>query len=389
MIETDRRCAFLARLATALLAPWLLVALTGCLPDSGGNRPEGGPNASSEFASTAPDGPPAPPLPPAPPPRVSRPDAPDVAPAAEASPARPIAGAADLRRQPTATHRSMHRDQEPAGVVSWEAKPDPPTSVFHYEISGRYLFPIDRGVEVVMPAVPSHYLLLANRGVFRNRGRDEATTGCAAFDLRTGKIAAMIKDADFADSRGPMAISPNGVYVVDGTGTADLRVWSFEKRALFRTIRREGREGPEIVLFLDSTRLLTVTGSSECAVEILSVETGQPLMALKSLADRSPGTQITSYALSPGGRQMAIVAGQTLHVLDLNEGRETGRTNLAPFSSHGTLKWVGLAFRSDGRRVAAVGYSSDQFRVACWDMETGSASVDYIANLPPGARLYS
>lgn len=274
-------------------------------------------------------------------------------------------------------------------MVSWEAKPDPPTGDFHYEITGRYVFPLDRGVEAVMPAVPSHFLLLASRDGFRSHGRGDVTTGCAAFDLRTGKVAAMIKDDEFADSRGPMAISPDGVYVVDGTGTADLRVWSLEKRALFRTLRRKGREGPRIAFFLDPTRLLTVTGNSECLVEVFSVKTGEPITAFQSLKDRSGHARLTSHALSPGAHQIALLGGQTLHILDLNEGREVGRTNLAPFSGRGTLEWFGLAFRSDGRQIAAVGYSSDQFRVACWDMETGNALVDYVADLPQGSRLHS
>ena len=387
--EASGRAA-LKCLAAAIFVLWLAGIMTGCLPDSGTGQPESSEPAGSEFGSVVP--PPvvtAPPPPPQQPPRVARPDAPDVAPATGEPKASPIISQDNLRRQPPAAPE-MPYDQQPAGVVSWEVKPDPPVGQFQYEITGKYQFPLDRGVEVIATAVPSHFLLLASRSGFSGFHPGRPQCGCASFDLRTGKPAAMIKDDEFADSRGPIAISPDGVHVVDMKFMEnDLRVWSLREGVLSKRIPHENRQTPEVAFFIDPTRLLLAGGMGEHQVEILSVETGQTLLSFTALADRSNHIKAPIYAVSPGGNHLFIAEGQTLYVFDLKAGREIGRSNVAPLSSHGMFQWVGLAFRSDGGQVAGVGYSSDRFRVACWDTETGRAVIDYVANLPRMAHRHS
>jgi hypothetical protein len=264
------------------------------------------------------------------------------------------------------------------GVVSWSAKADPPAAGFQREYGGKYPAPLDSGVEGIFPEVQSHFILLASRTGFRG--------GCAAFDLRKGKPVALIEDREFTRGHGPIAISPDGAYVVDCEFMgSDLRVWSFNDRAICKRIPRHGGSSLRAAFFLDPTRLLIASGSFDLQMEVLSVETGQTLLAFSATDKRLKSLSSTAIAVSPGGRQMAVIQEQSLHIFDLQEGREVGRSNLPPFSEHGTMTWTGIAFRSDGGQLAAVGYGTWRFRVACWDMNTGKTVTDYVSDLPDGS----
>ncbi|MHC4177239.1 MAG: hypothetical protein ACYSWU_07020, partial [Planctomycetota bacterium] len=376
MIRTafERKASGITRVPAALAVLLVATVLLGCSSDSGSgvaSDPKEAPSAHGSSPPPPPGG--AIPGPPGVVPKITRPDQVKPPPIT-----RPSVSPTALRRQPPKEAAPgwprPGEKSEPVGVISWRAKPDPPPPDFQLEVSPKFPVPLQRGVGAVFCEVPSHFVLLvANQGFNK---------GCVALDLRKAKAAGTIKHDEFQARSEHLAMSPDGAYAVDCDFFGrELRLWSFGKQSMVHEFKPADRARIVAVQFLDPRRLLIAREQKPIRIEIFNVD-GSRIVEFPVMAEEDGDCNGRSIAVSPGGRQVAVVVGNTLLVHATDSGEMIGKSRLPKLEQMGLGGCMGLAYRPDGGQLAAVWRWMSNRRLACWDMSTGEALADRVSECP-------
>ena len=285
----------------------------------------------------------------------------------------------NLRRVPPAPHRDSLNSPLTAankGVVHWDAKPDPCDPGEPIQITAKYPVPLQDDVRIHMPTLPSAYaLLVVGRGL---RG------GCMAIDLTRAKPKGTIESREFQDKPEANAMSPNAKWVTDSDFFGkSLRFWDLEKGAPHKQVALGDRGQIRGVQFVDNDRAVIVRELVR-DVEVVVVSASEAKVeSTASLAlDVNMDFQVS---VSPGGRQLALVTDKQLLIYSLR-GRKLAEYNLGPFGGAVFPKLQGMAFRHDGKYLAAAWRDREnRRRFICWDMSSGRAMVDTVEESIPVA----
>lgn len=191
------------------------------------------------------------------------------------------------------------------------------------------------------------------------------------------------------DEIGCVALSPDGRWLASGSRDHTIRFWSAKAAPEVPMDCSLPQATREVYLADDGQRLATVTTNN--FIQIWSVTNFQRLAEGPiPFTKRMPWSnrQWTQVALSPGGHRLVLGGepesdpnGESVCLIawDLPSERRT-------LAYHGLQTWpAGLAFSSDGRRLAAAGHFGEG-QALIWDAQTGQR-LGTLTNLPGRSGL--
>ncbi len=213
------------------------------------------------------------------------------------------------------------------------------------------------------------------------------TAGYAAVQREAARSAPLLWLRENQASITAVAFSPDGAYIVSGSGDQTLRLWDAKTGSFISQPLAGHSSGVTSVAFSpDGARI--VSGSSDNTLRLWDAKTGSAIG--QPLAGHASG--VTSVAFSPDG--MRIVSGSLDDTLRLWDAR-TGRPISQPLAGH-TSGVTSVAFSPDGSRIIS---GSHDKTVRLWDARTGSpigqpltghtSGVTSVAFSPDGMRIVS
>jgi DNA-binding beta-propeller fold protein YncE len=180
-----------------------------------------------------------------------------------------------------------------------------------------------------------------------------------------------------------VAVTPDGKYVVSGSGDKTLRLWEL---ATGQEVRRfTGHAGSVTSVAVTPDGKYIVSGSGNKTVRVWDLATGQEVRRFTGHQD-----WVNSVAVTPDGKY--VVSGSddnTVRLWELATGKEGGR-----FTGHDDSVWS-LAVTPDGQYVVS---GSGDKTVRVWDLATGQevrrftgheGSVFSVAVTPDGQYVVS
>jgi WD40 repeat protein len=171
------------------------------------------------------------------------------------------------------------------------------------------------------------------------------------WDMTTGEQLRVLKG-----TASSVVFSPNGRYVLTGSGANTARLWDVVTGKLLRSFGRPTAGVYSVAFSMDGRRILT--GSTDKIARLWSATSGQLIRSFKGHADA-----VVSVAFSNDGRY--IVTGsfdKTACVWDTSTGQK-----LRSFVGH-TERVTFVAFSPDGRSVLT---GSEDGTALLWDAVTG------------------
>lgn len=200
------------------------------------------------------------------------------------------------------------------------------------------------------------------------------------FDARSGRS---LGDTKTEDGSLPLAIDPTGKRLAGraqgfhGGSKSRVDVWDWSgpkptHLVSFTPITSGSKawRDVEALAFVDPQTLLV--HGNDGSVSAWTVGAGQAVGLWEARSERGRFYAVRDWALSPGGRQVALLTGDRVLLLDT----ATGQTLTTLPDADSRLRAV--AFSPNGRYVAAAGPG----RVKRWNLTTAEAGPDIA--LPPG-----
>jgi WD40 repeat protein len=188
----------------------------------------------------------------------------------------------------------------------------------------------------------------------------------AVWNVFTGELERSLEHP--SGSIGDAIFSPDGNYLVTGSGDSKARLWQIPDWT-------SQPLGPKVLAFLDwaafsrDKRRVAISGQDE-KIKVYDFEQEPRKITLPSGAEN-----LTTYsvALSNDGRWLASGSGGTIHVLDLE-------SNIIAATLKGHMHGVfSLSFSPDDRTLV----SSSGSRVIFWHVETWQELMRFQDNVPP------
>ncbi len=278
---------------------------------------------------------------------------------------------------PPAVERAPAVEEEPADtgpdplyptadVAGWLVRPDTPSGPLALPRKS-YSFPFAEGSVVSFGRPPNSFLAITHR-----KGNLHAHV---TYDLAREAVTNVISHPQSLLT--PLRICPDGDYIAGRVrGEPKLRVYAMSNGAV--TLEQDLREGPSALGFVGPDRLFSIdtptSGSSEVHIWNL---------ASKSLEKKFPLNGVLNgenAVVSPGHGQLAVVAGTSLQVYDLNSFEKKGELPL-PDLARGTADnpnaCEGLAYSYDGIELAGLFKASDdKFRLVSWSVSRARPLLD-------------
>ena len=224
------------------------------------------------------------------------------------------------------------------------------------------------------------------RGVrFSRDGRRLFSSGTESmirvWDVAKGAEAAAPLEGQTAWG-GPLAISPNGLWMASGNGDSTIIVWNLTSHKLER--RLFGHSAPVHSLAISPDGQILASGGWDHTIRLWDLKTGQQLSLL-----RGHGDWLNWLSFSPDGQQLASQSRDGLIKL------WPATTGLEANALTGNPVWLqDVALSPDGRHVASV--ASGSSAVHLWDLTTltltllnghSSETVMCVAFSPDGRML--
>jgi hypothetical protein len=209
--------------------------------------------------------------------------------------------------------------------------------------------------------------------------------------LQRKATAVFARDASLAPN---YTLSPQGEYLVrlGSWPTFSAQVWSFQASKLLHTISLSPEAAQEIVGFIGPEQFIVhgQAADGKAAMEVLDAKTGQRARAIFAVHS---GGAVGSLALSPDGRYLAATGksktGQTLELFlyDTKSGSKDRSVPLSKIDARLVGRASGLAFSSDGSRLAILFEQSNQGFLMCFSMPTATKLGEHLYPGRFGARV--
>ncbi|HVX64718.1 MAG TPA: hypothetical protein VHC19_29130 [Pirellulales bacterium] len=266
------------------------------------------------------------------------------------------------------------KPEEPPPVIpaEWQTAVDPPSVPVTFDPERKYhiAFPGEANqTTLVRPDVCSPFAALrSGRGV--NQDWD-------LWDLVEVRRISSIRNVMMGDS--DYALSPDGRYLAS-TETFKKLIYIWDLR---------GKESVGILeLEQDCSSIHGIFFAGNEQLSCIANMRGDAKWFVWKMPDGLPertvelpdGVSRHAFALSPGGKYLAVIASGTpkaLRVYETATGEVRGETFLPDSLGSGT-NFDALAFSPDGEELAALDDGFAEARLACWNMESGelAASID-------------
>jgi WD40 repeat protein len=261
-------------------------------------------------------------------------------------------------------------------VQGWKAVPDP--SDFKGKLRGdiKISIPVKHTVQAADSTRPGALVALCDANPFGPRQ-------WGVLNLQTGAFAPAFTDpTHFEDPQ----LSPDGALLVGKVTPKQLRtpgleIWNFKTgKPLHRLAGKDAFTVPQAIGFAPGDLLITVTSKHfDGTLAATSTKTGAPAWEAKLPA----AVETKNAAISPGGKYVAAVYDKGLWLYDTATGQELSNHALPEPPEPATFgsKPMGMAFSADGQELAAVfEHGMGKSRLVVWDMATGVAIVDRVAD---------
>ncbi len=191
------------------------------------------------------------------------------------------------------------------------------------------------------------------------------------YELATGQEVLVFKG--HTNAVNSVAFNPRGNLLASASSDATVRIWNLQERREERTLPGSER-APRLAFSPDGSRLLV--GGPEHHLCVWDLATGREVF-------RCPHDDYHSRVVfSPDGRHLAYSDQRRVRLWNAATGAEL------PFPQGTGHRAIGLAFSSDGRRLAGAGTTGD-VPVLLWDLDTGGEPLVWHGHNPFGRGLLS
>ncbi|MFO0956229.1 MAG: hypothetical protein U0800_02050 [Isosphaeraceae bacterium] len=245
-----------------------------------------------------------------------------------------------------------------SGPSLWNVAVDPPAQPV--DLSGvkdiSIAIPADYDSRnVVFPTAPSPFVVVG-----RNNTDKESRE---LWDLTAKKAVARVRGR--SDISKPFALSADGAYLA-GIVLARNAVMVIDLKANKELGRFEfPQHNPDYIDFAGNDRLVLgfFFGNQ---IQVWNLKTGQQVanISLKRFEKEAA-------AVSPGGKYVAAVVEQSMHVYGTENGAELGAAPLPRGENNADVKGKGLAFSPDGKELVALCEAWNKWYITCWDVADG------------------
>lgn len=269
--------------------------------------------------------------------------------------------------QPKDEREERERQEAEEGLIPWSAKPDPPASPIEYK-KGKISFPFPSFSDVVSPEGPSNFLMF--------HGRESDNEVRLVMDLRTGnQIGKPIPGK--LETSWDEVFSPDGRYLafkLSGSSNSILMVYSFATGEIHREITVADKWSNFHFCFGGSHQLIVVhePDFDTTQVTIWNLKTGDIAQQWSLPRDNKRRLIMDSVTPSPGGKYLALVAGNRIGILDATTGNAVGQVLLKEES------WgcEGMAFSPDGTELVVLLRPGSRHQLINIDFATGKVLLN-------------
>lgn len=270
--------------------------------------------------------------------------------------------------------------KENAKLVGDTRWPEEPGRSWEVELDGVEFVASVAKRELVIPNGMSHQMRFSSTpsryaaiGTFHQSTGD--TNQILVLDTATGTVTDTMNLPERTKLH-VFDVSPDGKHVLTFTGGLKerlIQVWDVKAERVIFQSKQEGNAGFCELRLLQNDGLL-VAISNPPQIRVANFLTSKILAEFHPNSDRSlPHMKV---AVSPGGRNVAVIADHTLSVYDLHKGDWVGEQAL-PDRSRGTYRVAHAVFQLDGSRLYAIGGASrEEARLIVWDVVRGEILQD-------------
>ncbi|TWT47045.1 hypothetical protein KOR42_42420 [Thalassoglobus neptunius] len=279
-----------------------------------------------------------------------------------------------------AQYRSMSQRSPGQDPVPWQMQADP--AIYPYELSEEAMLEIDvpstdsppgpfyTPLRILYPQMPS---LVVGLGLNERTGHQRVI-----WQLDPKKRLGLVKSLQLQDSH-LMALSPDGRYfAAQPEKTNIIGLYDIDQRKpIAQTNHEIPLGGAAFLMFAADNRLVLYDGAVAKVWTVPNLELEHTIEIGRD-ARRSVWYPGTSWALSPGGRYLAVPGntGFTYDIMfyDLTTGQPAAQIDM---SGSRSISHVASAFSCDGSKLAVLMDGSWNTWIQIWDVVSGRLLASY------------
>lgn len=291
-----------------------------------------------------------------------------------------------IRRRSTSSSTG-NAGQQPrdlkAGAWNVEADPHPGAANLSRMKWARVQLPVQRSNRVVVfPNRPSPYV-----GVFAGLGQ-KAIFG--AVDLRDGKKIGPVK-VEVHDPK-TLVLSADGKHFAAklwGHNENGVRLWSVHDGKAVQTLNPSKEADAIWFDFAGGNELVMLTREKNVnSLSLWLIKEGKQAYSIELPKEGFGSERFWVAALSPAGKQAAVISGQSLRIYEVASGKVLGESYLANVGKDKPHDVRGLAFSPDGMQLATILHAWDDHLLTVWDVASGNVVEQLALKKEPFGHRY-